>query len=107
MMTVRHGDGAANDGVYANDFTGLSSAGSYNVTVNASGVANDGSSFTRASFQSIAGWPCMVTVDQAAGQADPTNASPIHFTVHFSDAVDGFTDSDVALGGTAARTTCW
>ena len=31
-----------------------------------------------------------VTINQAAGQADPTNASPINFTVVFSEAVTGF-----------------
>ena len=96
-----HGDGAANDGVYANDFTGLNCEGSYNVTVNASGVANDGSSFTRTSFQSIAVWPCTVTIDKATGQPNPTNTSPVHFIVHFSDPVSNFTAGDVTLGGTA------
>ena len=33
--------------------------------------------------------PPSVTVEQAAGQADPTNGSPIHFTVTFSEAVTG------------------
>lgn len=46
-----------------------------------------------------------VTIDQAAGQADPTEASPINFTVVFSEAVTGFTGSDVTLGGTAGATT--
>ncbi len=44
-----------------------------------------------------------VTVEQAAGQADPTSTSPINFTVVFSEAVTGFGDSagDVIIGGTA------
>jgi hypothetical protein len=46
-----------------------------------------------------------VTIDQAAGQADPTAAGPILFTVRFSEAVTDFTASDVALGGTAGATT--
>ena len=41
------------------------------------------------------------TIDQAAGQLDPANASPINFTVVFSEPVDGFTKDDVTLGGTA------
>ena len=45
--------------------------------------------------------PPMVTVEQASGQADPTNASPINFTVTFSEDVTGFTSGDVTLGGTA------
>jgi hypothetical protein len=45
-----------------------------------------------------------VTINQAAGQADPTNASTINFTVVFSETVTGFTASDLILGGTAAGT---
>ncbi|HEX2766030.1 MAG TPA: S8 family serine peptidase, partial [Candidatus Limnocylindria bacterium] len=41
-----------------------------------------------------------VTINQASGQADPTNASPINFTVVFSEPVSGFTASDVTLSGT-------
>src|SRR5207249_7756700 len=41
-----------------------------------------------------------VTINQAAGQADPTNASPITFTVVFSEAVSGFTED---IGGMAGR----
>ncbi len=45
-----------------------------------------------------------VTIDQAAGQADPTNASPINFTVVFSEAVSNFATGDVAVTGTASGT---
>src|SRR5439155_1690380 len=40
-----------------------------------------------------------VTIDQASGQADPTNSSPINFTVVFSEPVTGFTGSDVSFTG--------
>lgn len=46
-----------------------------------------------------------VTIDQAGAQTDPAGASPINFTVTFSEAVTGFTASDVTLGGTAGATT--
>ena len=46
-----------------------------------------------------------VTINQAVGQADPTNASPIHFTVVFSESVSGFDASDIALSGAAGATT--
>jgi hypothetical protein len=46
-----------------------------------------------------------VTIEQASGQPDPTNSSPINFTVVFSEPVTGFDDSDVVLGGTAGATT--
>jgi hypothetical protein len=46
--------------------------------------------------------PPGVTIAQAAGQADPTAAQPIHFTATFSEPVTGFaTSADVALSGTA------
>jgi hypothetical protein len=46
-----------------------------------------------------------VTINQAATQNDPTNVSPIHFTVHFSESVSDFGPGDVTLSGTAGATT--
>ena len=48
-----------------------------------------------------------VTINQASGQADPTNTSPINFTVVFNEPVTGFGDAagDVTLSGTAGATT--
>ena len=46
-----------------------------------------------------------MTINQAAGQADPTNASPINFTVVFSEPVTDFATGDVTLSGTAGATT--
>jgi glucose/arabinose dehydrogenase/PKD repeat protein len=40
-----------------------------------------------------------VTIDQATGQSDPTSASPISFTVVFSEAVSGFSGADVSFVG--------
>jgi hypothetical protein len=40
-----------------------------------------------------------VTINQAGGQADPTSSGPILFTVVFSQAVTGFTGSDVSFAG--------
>ena len=40
-----------------------------------------------------------VTINQAVGQADPTNSSPISFTVHFSLAVTGCDSSDIVFNG--------
>src|SRR5207249_9840831 len=45
-----------------------------------------------------------VTINQAAGQADPTSSAPINFTVVFSEPVSGFTGTDVTLSGTAGGT---
>ena len=46
-----------------------------------------------------------VTINQASGQVDPTSASPINFTVVFSEPVTGFATGDVTLSGTAGATT--
>ena len=40
-----------------------------------------------------------VTINQAAGQADPTSASPINFTVTFSETVTGFAAGDISFAG--------
>src|SRR6266513_3043153 len=45
--------------------------------------------------------PPTVTINQAAGQADPTNTSPINFTAVFSKPVSGFSDAGVTLSGSA------
>ena len=42
-----------------------------------------------------------VTVNQSTAQADPSNASQIHFTAVFSEPVAGFSTAGVAYGGTA------
>ena len=47
-----HGDGAANDGIYANYYGNTSTDGSYNITVHASGTAPVGGQFTRQSILS-------------------------------------------------------
>ena len=46
--------------------------------------------------------PPTVTINQAGGQADPTSASPIVFTVVFSEPVTGFTDPTTDLDLTAS-----
>ena len=46
-----------------------------------------------------------VTINQAAGQSDPTAASPVHFTVVFNESVSDFTSADVMPAGTAGATT--
>ena len=45
--------------------------------------------------------PPTVTINQAVGQADPTNLSPINFTVIFNEPVTNFTTGDVTISGTA------
>jgi regulation of enolase protein 1 (concanavalin A-like superfamily) len=42
-----------------------------------------------------------VTINQAAGQVDPTNSSTINYTVIFSESVSDFATGEVTLSGTA------
>ena len=91
--------------------SGMTTPGTVSVSVPAGGAADPAGNTNVASTStdnsvSYDGTPPTVTVSQAAGQIDPTNASPIHFTVTFSEPVTGFTSSDVTPAGTAtgART---
>src|SRR5437762_6491921 len=63
------------------------------------GTASSAASFTVGDTT-----PPTVTIDQAAGQADPTNSSPINFTAVFSKPVSGFTGAGVTISGTAGGT---
>ncbi|WP_341501776.1 tandem-95 repeat protein [Gallaecimonas sp. GXIMD4217] len=45
-----------------------------------------------------------VTLNQAGGQADPTNNAVVTFEVVFSESVTGFDGSDIALGGAVTAT---
>ena len=53
----------------------------------------------------LAAPPLRVTINQAAAQADPTNLSPVNFTVVFTDTTTDFATGDVTLGGTAGSAT--
>src|SRR5438034_6831000 len=90
----------------------MSSAGTVIATI-AAGVATDAagnlntastSTDNSVSFTPPDTTPPTVTINQAAGQADPTSASPINFTAVFSEPVSGFTGTDVTISGTAGGT---
>jgi hypothetical protein len=53
-------------------------------------------------FASVSAASPTVSINQAAGQVDPTNTSPINFTVVFSESVIGFTTGDVSFAGSTA-----
>ena len=55
--------------------------------------------FTRAGAVVVDATAPTVTINQAVAQADPTNASPINFTVTFSEVVAGFATGDVSFTG--------
>ena len=76
--------------------SGMTSDGTVIATIpaggaaDAAGNANTASTSTDNTVTRDATAPT-VTINQAAGQNDPTNASPINFTVVFSESVTGFT----------------
>lgn len=45
----------------------------------------------------------MKTINQAAGQSDPTASLPVNFTVVFSELVTGFNAADISLAGSTAN----
>lgn len=64
-----------------------------------------GSIFFLFSFLTTNGQNPTVTINQSALQTDPTNLSPINFTVVFDQPVILFATGDVAVSGTAGGTT--
>jgi hypothetical protein len=90
---------------YTVSVTGMTGTGTVTATIPA-GAANDAAGNTSAgststdnsvTFGNIAA--PTVTINQAAGQADPTNAGPILYTVHFSEVVTGFDGTDIGFTG--------
>ena len=68
-------------------------------------TVSGGAVVSNVNFLTVGVPPPLPTINQAAGQADPTNTSPINFTVVFNQAVSDFVAGDVTLGGTAGATT--
>ncbi len=95
---------------YTVSVTGMTQSGTVTASI-AAGVAADPAGTANAASTSADNTvtyditPPTVTINQAAAQADPTNGSPILFTVVFSEPVSGFVTGDVTLGGTAGATT--
>src|SRR5438876_200757 len=92
--------------------SGITTAGTVIASI-AAGVARDAannantastSTDNSVSFTPPDTTPPTVTINQAAGQADPTNSSPINFTAVFSEPVSGFSGAGVTIGGTAGGT---
>jgi CSLREA domain-containing protein len=83
-------------------YTGLAD-GSHTFAVRAIDVAGNVDATPASYTWMIDTTPLTVTIDQAAGQADPTGTAPISFTVVFNKPVSGFGDSagDISLSGTA------
>ena len=81
--------------------------GTYTWRLYARDNAGNSSSYTADTTLVIDATQPDVTLDQAAGQADPTNASPVVFTAVFDEPIDEatFTDADVSVDGTATTGT--
>ncbi len=96
--------------IYQVSVSGMTGDGTVIATI-AAGVATDpagnpnAASTSSDSTVTFDGAPPTVAINQAAGQADPTNGSPILFTVVFNEPVTGFAAGDVTLGGSAGATT--
>src|SRR5438094_6579003 len=91
---------------YAN--TGLSPSTTYSYTVAAYDAAGNLSAQSSSASATTPAPPDItppsVTINQAAGQADPTSASPINFTAVFTKPVSGFSGAGVTISGTAGGT---
>jgi hypothetical protein len=93
--------------------SGMTSSGTVIATI-AAGVAHDAANSPNTASTSTDNTVTFViadttaptvTINQAAGQADPTSTSPIHFTVVFSEVVTDFATGGVSLSGTAGANT--
>src|SRR5213082_1782378 len=104
----RNGTQIATTGTTSCANTGLSPSTTYSYTVaaydaagNLSAQSSSASATTPAPPDTT---PPAVTINQAAGQADPTSSSPINFTAVFSEPVSGFSGAGVTISGTAGGT---
>src|SRR5205823_2202736 len=104
----RNGSQIATTGATSFANTGLSPSTTYSYTVaaydaagNLSAQSSSASATTPAPPDTT---PPAVTINQAAGQADPTSSSPINFTAVFSEPVSGFSGAGVTISGTAGGT---
>lgn len=73
--------------------------GTGDITVTATDQAGNTANKTEAGYV-IDTTPPTVTIDQAASQSDPTNTSPVSFTIVFSEPVTGLNTGDIVLSGT-------
>src|SRR4029077_405027 len=87
--------------------SGMTSDGTVTASVNANAAQDAGTHGNAAAGTASVTYDTTqpsATIVKAATQADPTNASPTHFTVTFSEPVTGFGPSGLTLGGPPGRT---
>jgi hypothetical protein len=101
------GSGTTNNGGNWNNVTaaGPFGDGPHTFTAKATDAAGNTSNESAPHIVTIDTVRPSLTINQAASQADPTPAGPIHFTVVFSEAISGFATGDISLSGTAGATT--
>ena len=96
--------------IYNVAVSGMTGNGTVTATISG-GVAHDaagnGNTVSASTDNTVTydGTAPTVTINQAAGQWDPTNSATINFTVVFSESVADFATGDVTLGGSAGATT--
>src|SRR5438046_929280 len=104
----RNGTQIATTGATSFANTGLSPSTTYSYTVAAYDAAGNLSTQSSSASATTPAppdtTPPAVTINQAAGQADPTSSSPINFTAVFSEPVSGFSGAGVTISGTAGGT---
>ena len=106
LVAVVSGSGAD----YTVAVSGMTTSGTVVASIPAAAATDAGnqpnaaSTSTDNSVQFAAG-PPTVSINQAAGQADPSSGTSITFTVQFSEPVTGFTAADIAFTGSTATGT--
>jgi hypothetical protein len=97
---------SGSDASYTVTVTGMTSSGQVvaSIPANAATDLAGNPSFASTSIDNTVSFDITkptVTINQAAGQADPASTSPIRFTVVFSEPVTGFAADDVSFGGSS------
>ncbi|MCT7956699.1 Ig-like domain-containing protein [Laspinema palackyanum] len=88
------------------DYSGTTlTNGTYNFTATATDAASNISTPSAPFTVTIDTTAPTVTINQDAGQSDPTAGTTVNFEVVFSESVTGFDDTDITVGGTAGATT--
>jgi len=95
---------------YTVSVTGMTTNGTVVASIPAGAVTDAGNQPNAASTSTdntvtFTAGPPGVTINQAAGQTDPTGAATVTFTVQFSEPVTGFTASDISFTGSTATGT--
>ena len=98
------GTATASGGAY-NVTSSILADGTRTITIRATDVAGNASSSSPAVTVTIDTLGPTGTLNQAVGQADPTNASTVNFTATFNETVYGFVGADITYSGTAGATT--